>query len=84
MIEAVIGGFGMALILVMLVAVIWLRAKDALDRWAYNLMGEPNRQLHESQLTLESIQRGQERLQREINTVSGTLRDLRSRPSSHA
>jgi hypothetical protein len=61
-----------AIIVVLVVAIIWGRAKDSLQRWGYNLMRESNRQLRDAEFKLDSLLRGQERLESAIS-------DLRSR-----
>ena len=82
MIEAVICGFGLAVILILVLAIIWMWAKGELERWGYNLTRDTNRQLHEADLKLESILRGQERLDRAIGAQTTTLSDIRSRLTS--
>jgi hypothetical protein len=77
--EAVICGFGLAVIAMLVVAIIWGLAKDSIQRWGYNLTRESNLQLRDTELKLESILRGQERLERAINAQATTLSDLRSR-----
>ena len=74
-------GFMIAIIVVLVVAIIWGRAKDGLQRWGYNLTSDTNRQLREAKLKLESILHGQARLERAINAQTNTLSDLRSRVS---
>ena len=74
-------GFMTALIAMLIVAIIWGRAKDSIQRWAYNLTRESNLQLRDTELKLESILRGQERLERAITAQTNTLSDLRSRLS---
>lgn len=81
MIEAVIGGFGLAVILILVLAILWHWAKDKLERWGYSLTMDANRQLREADFKLESILRGQERLDRAITaqTYPAWIDRLRSR-----
>lgn len=79
MITSAFLGFMLALIVMMVVAIIWGRTKDSLQDWGYNLTRESNRQLQDAQLKLDSILRGQERLEREMTAQTKTLSDLRSR-----
>ena len=72
-------GFMIAIIVMLAVAIIWGRTKDSLQRWGYNLTRESNRQLQDAELKLDSILRGQERLERAVNAQTNTLSDLRSR-----
>jgi hypothetical protein len=76
-------GFMTAIIVMLIVAIIWGRAKDSVQRWSYNLTRESNLQLRDTELKLESILRGQERLERAINAQTNTLSDLRSRVAGH-
>jgi hypothetical protein len=55
-------GFLTAVSLILLFALIWNLAKTKLERWTYNLNRETHRQLHEADLKLDSLVRGQERL----------------------
>jgi hypothetical protein len=84
MIEAVMGGFGLAVIVILLLAVIVRRVKAGLDRWAYNVMREPTRDHRDTELTLESIRRSQKHVEQEINTLKNALLDLRSGLSRQA
>ena len=74
-------GFMIAIIVMLAVAIIWERTKSSLQRWGYNLTRESNRQLQDAQLKLDSILRGQERLERAITAQTNTLNDVRSRLS---
>jgi hypothetical protein len=80
--EAVICGFGLAVIVMLVVAIIWQWAKYKLERWGYDLTKDTNRQLRETELKLDSILRGQERLDRAITGQTTMLNDLRSRLTS--
>ena len=75
-------GFMIAIIVVLVVAIIWGRAKDSLQHWGYNLTRESNRQLRDAELKLESLLDGQKRLEREMTVQSNALRDLRSHLTS--
>jgi hypothetical protein len=73
-----IDGFVIALIFVVVLAVIRHWAKDKLERWGYNLTRDTNRQLRETELKLDSILRGQERLERTLNAQNSAITNLRS------
>ena len=75
-------GFMIAIIVVLVVAIIWGRAKDGLQRWGYNLTRESNCQLRDTALKLESLLDGQKRLEREMTVQTNALRDLRSHLTS--
>ena len=55
-------GFFAAVFAFMLLSVIWMLAKAKLEQWAYGLNRETHNRLRETELKLDSIQRGQERL----------------------
>ena len=82
-------GFLAALIVMLVFAIIWQVAQAKLDRWAYDLNRETHRRLLDTQLRLETVVRGQERLQsqlerlqRAVDTQRSTVGDLRARLSS--
>jgi hypothetical protein len=82
-------GFLAALIVILVFAIIWQVAKAKLDRWSYDLNRETHSQLFDAKLKLDSIVRGQERLQsqlerleRAVDTQRSTVSDLRARLSS--
>lgn len=82
MITYIFLGFMTALIVMLIVAIIWGRAKDSIQDWSYNLTRESIRHLQDADLKLDSILRGQERLRHEMTIQTDALRDLRSRVSS--
>jgi hypothetical protein len=55
-----VGGFFLALIVVMVFLLIRLWAKDKLERWGYELTRETHNHLRDSNFKLDSIQREQE------------------------
>jgi hypothetical protein len=59
---AFVDGVLAGLLVILLFASIWILAKSKLERWSYNLNRETRRQLHEAELKLDSIARGQERI----------------------
>jgi hypothetical protein len=69
-----VAGFFVALYLIMLFAVIWWLVKAKLERWSYNLNRETHRQLHEAELKLDSIERGQARLMAQVERLSTTIK----------
>ena len=82
-------GFLAALIVILVFAIIWQVAKAKLDRWSYDLNRETHSRLFDAHLKLDSIVRGQERLQsrlerleRAVDTQRSTVSDLRARLSS--
>jgi hypothetical protein len=75
-------GFMIAIIVVLVVAISWGRAKDSLQRWGYNLTRESNRQLRDTESKLQSLLRAQERLEHEMTIQNNALRDLRSHLTS--
>jgi hypothetical protein len=82
MITYIFLGFMIAIIVVLVVAIIWGRAKDSLQRWGYNLTRESNRQLRDTELKLESLLDGQKRMEREMTVQTTALRDLHSHLTS--
>jgi hypothetical protein len=61
MIDALYGFFA-AVTAIMLLSVIWSLAKVKLERWTYDLNRETHNRLRETDMKIDSIQRGQERL----------------------
>ena len=55
-------GFFTAVFALMLLTLIGNLAKAKLERWSYDLNRETHNRLHETELKLDSLQRGQERL----------------------
>jgi hypothetical protein len=85
---AFVDGVLAALSVILLFALIWILAKSELQRWSYSLNRETYRQLHEADLKLDSIARGQqrilsqmERLERAMDTQRSIASDLRTRLS---
>jgi hypothetical protein len=68
MIIHAVSGFIIAIIVMLLIAIIWQRATEKLERWGYNLTRETNLQLREVDRKLDSILRAQGRLGRAIQT----------------
>jgi hypothetical protein len=54
----------------MLLFLIWDLAKAKLERWSYDLNRETHRQLHEADLKLDSLVRGQERLLSQLDRIN--------------
>ena len=69
-----LSGFFLAVILIMMVVVIWQLAKAKLEHWSYDLNRETHRQLHEAELKLDSIVRGQERILAQMERLSSTVK----------
>jgi len=85
---AFIGGFFLALIVVMVFLLIRLWAKDKLERWGYELTRETHNSLRDTSLKLDSIKHQQDRLlsaleglERTASHQTSTLNDLGSRLS---
>ena len=81
-------GFLAALFVIVLFAVIWQVVQAKLQRWSYDLTRETHSRLFDAQLKLDSVVRGQERLQsqlerleRAVDTQRSTVGDLRARLS---
>jgi len=84
--DAFIGGFAIALIVVMVVLLIRLSVKTKLERWGYELTRETHTLLRETHLKLDSIKyqqehllAGLERLHSAASTQTTTLNDLHAR-----
>ena len=73
MIYAVYGFFA-AIFSIMLLFLIWQLAKGKLERWSYDVNRETHRQLHEAELKLDSIARGQERILAQLERLSSTVK----------
>ena len=67
-------GFFAAVFASMLLFVIWNLAKAKLEHWSYELNRETHRQLHEAELKLDSIARGQERILAQLERLSSTVK----------
>ena len=67
-------GFFVAIFFILLFVLIWHLAKAKLERWSYDLNRETHRQLHEADLKLDSIERGQERVLSQMERLSTTVR----------
>ena len=87
MIYAVVG-FLAAVFVILSLAVIWQVIQAKLQRWGYDLNRETHSRLFDAHLKLDSIARGQERLQsqlqrleRAVDTQRSTVSDLRARLS---
>jgi hypothetical protein len=78
---AFIHGVLAALVVVLLFASIWILAKSKLERWSYSLNRETYRQLHEADLKLDSIVRGQERVLSQMERLERALDAQRSMAS---
>ena len=82
-------GFMVAVFVILVFAVIWQVAKAKLQSWTYDLNRETHSRLFDAHLKLDSIVRGQERLQSRlerlepaVDTQRSTVSDLRARLSS--
>lgn len=73
MIYAVVG-FIVAIIFILLFALVWHLAKAKLEHWSYDLNRETHRQLHEAELKLDSITRGQERILAQLERLLSTVK----------
>jgi hypothetical protein len=66
---AFVGGFFLALIVVMVFLLIRLWVKDKLERWGYELMRETHNQLRDAQFKLDATQREQQRLLSRLDSL---------------
>ena len=57
-----LAGFLIAVVLFLLFATLWIWAKSTLQHWSYNLNRETHSRLGETELKLDAIERGQQRL----------------------
>ena len=68
-------GFFAAVFAFMLLSAMWMLAKAKLEHWTYGLNRETHNRLRQTELKLDSIQRGQERLLSQLERLerrSGT------------
>ena len=83
--DAFVGGFVIALLIVMVILLIRLWVNNKLERWGYEFTRETHNLLRDSNLKLDSIKYQQERLlsgldrlESTARTHTSTLNDLRS------